>query len=402
MDARAHEPPGSAPHGLVTVGPRRRSLRSTGRASSGTGRAVARGAAFAALVCLLAAGVTGGLARAGIARTPVAGWVLQAALSHAALMVGGFLGTVIAIERAVAVHRREAFAVPLASALGAALLAAGQGGPGGFLLLAASLGFVAVNVLVVRRQPAPHTALLLVAALAWCAGNALWVGGREADAVLPWWLAFLVLTIAAERLEMTRLMPRRRGASPALWGLVVLLLGAAAVSGRPGPLGGVLFGLALTGLAAWLLAVDIARRTVRTDGLSRYMAVCLLVGYAWLGFGGIAWTGTALGCPARDAALHAIGLGFIVSMVMAHAPVILPAVAGIRLRYSAAFYLPFVLLHASLLVRVASGFVPVGWRPAGVAGNALALLFFGLTVGCAARANRRAACSGAGHRTRHP
>jgi len=51
-------------------------------------------------------------------------------------------------------------------------------------------------------------------------------------------------------------------------------------------------------------------------------------------------------------ALHALGLGFIVSMMMGHAPVILPAVARVRLQFGPWFYLPLALLHASLLVRL--------------------------------------------------
>lgn len=36
-------------------------------------------------------------------------------------------------------------------------------------------------------------------------------------------------------------------------------------------------------------------------------------------------------------ALHALGLGFVFSMVMRHAPVILPAVARLRLSFGVAF-----------------------------------------------------------------
>jgi len=97
--------------------------------------------------------------------------------------------------------------------------------------------------------------------------------------------------------------------------------------------GGVLYGVALAAFAVWFGVFDIARRTALTHGLSRYMAVCLLCGYAWLGLAGVAWAGTAVGCPGRDMALHALGLGFIMSMIMGHAPVILPAVARVTRRF---------------------------------------------------------------------
>ena len=54
----------------------------------------------------------------GIAPPSVADaeWLGRAALAHAALMIGAFLGTVIGIERAVAVKLRCAWLAPIASA----------------------------------------------------------------------------------------------------------------------------------------------------------------------------------------------------------------------------------------------------------------------------------------------
>jgi hypothetical protein len=57
--------------------------------------------------------------------------------------------------------------------------------------------------------------------------------------------------------------------------------------------GGLAFGAALVLLAAWLALFDMARVTVRTQGLSRYMALALLAGYVWLGIGGVAWAASA-------------------------------------------------------------------------------------------------------------
>jgi hypothetical protein len=125
-------------------------------------------------------------------------------------------------------------------------------------------------------------------------------------------------------------------------------------------------GLVLVMLALWLFAFDLARVTVRQRGLPRYIAVCLLSGYAWLAFGG-ALLATA---TAYDAALHSIFVGFVFSMVFGHAPVILPAVLRVKLPYRSVLYLPLILLHASLAVRV---FVSVG---AGAWGNAAAIALF--------------------------
>lgn len=345
---------------------------------------------LATVALALLAGIAGGLLRVGVAlpATGGAAWLGHAALAHAALMICSFMGTVIGVERAVAVKLRAAWLAPLAAGLGGVALLAGQAAAGAWLLVAASSVFIAVNLEVVRRQRAAHTWLLLAGALAWQAGNFALAIGAGSVAALPWWFAFLVLTIGAERLEMTRLMRRRPGASASLL-LVLATLGIGAGLSGPWPVaGGSVFGAALVALAGWLFAFDIARRTVRAEGLPRYMAVCLLAGYAWLAIGGVAWGATALGAPARDAALHAVGLGFVFSMIMGHAPVILPAIARIKLLFGPAFYLPLALLHASLLLRLAAGFTDFGWRAHGALANALALTLFAVTAVVAAIAWR--------------
>jgi len=373
MDARAHERPRPVLHGLVT-------------------RRLAVGLVLAAgVACALLAGILGGLLRVGITPTGIAAadWLGRAAGAHAALMMGGFLGTVIGIERAVAARHRLAWIAPFASALAGVLLLAGHDAPAGVLLLAAAVAFTAVNILLWRRQRAPHTALLLAGALAWLAGNVLHALQAPGGAVLPWWFAFLVMTIAAERLEMTRLMRRRRGAQSSLYAVLSALVAGAAASLFSVPLGGVVFGAALFALALWLLAFDIARRTVRADGLPRYMAVCLLGGYAWLAIGGLAWASASLGGAGRDTALHALGLGFVFSMVMGHAPVILPAVARVKLLFGPAFYLPLALLHASLALRLAGGAFDFRWRADGALLNALAIALFAVVATAAAAGWRR-------------
>lgn len=344
---------------------------------------------FALLVaaCLLA-GIAGGLLRLGVG-APAVEWIGHAAAAHGMLMLSGFFGSVIGIERAVAVKRRWAFAAPLASALAGLAMASGWAMPGAWLAALAAAVFVAVNVQVVLRQRAAPTWLLLAAALMWFAaalGHAL---GMPGQAALALGFAFLVVTIAAERLEMTRLMRRRPLAQRTLMLLVAALSVAGLLSGLAPRAGGVLYGAALTLLALWLGTYDIARRTVFAHGLPRYMAVCLLAGYAWLAAAGIAWAGASLGEPWRDLALHGLGLGFVFSMVMGHAPVILPAVARIKLAFGPWFYLPLAVLHASLLWRVGPGLGDAAQRALAGRWNAASLGLFALAMLAAVLAWRR-------------
>ena len=157
------------------------------------------------VICLVT-GICGGLLRAGVPLHDPADavWLGRAALAHAALMICGFLGTVISIERAVAVKLPWAFVAPVTAGLGGVCLLLGQQIPGAWLEVTAAVAFTVVNLVVVSRQRAAHTVLLLLAAACWLAGNVLFALGTASGSVLPWWFAFLVLTIAAERLEMTR------------------------------------------------------------------------------------------------------------------------------------------------------------------------------------------------------
>jgi hypothetical protein len=175
---------------------------------------------------------------------------------------------------------------------------------------------------------------------------------------------------------------------------------AACVGGLAGdthgmPWGGSLFAASLLGLAVWLVRQDIARRTVRGKGLTRFIAVALLSGYVWLAVGGavaLAAGGLQPGTRGYDAALHALLIGFVFSMVFGHAPIIFPAVLHVAVPYHPSFYLPLVLLHGSLLVRLvgdASGRFEV--LRIGGALNALALVAFIVGMVSAVVRGKRAA-----------
>ncbi len=337
-------------------------------------------------------------AAAGLARL---GWpmpVLAATASplHGPLMICGFFGVVIALERAVALGRLWAYLGPLAAGLGTLLQLAGAAALAPWCSAAGAAVLLAASLAVLRRQPALFTFTMALGAAAWLAGTVGWARGSAVHEVLPWWLAFLVLTIAGERLELSRLLPPSRPANAAfaaiLGALVIGLAGARQAWGGP------LFAAALLALALWLVKQDVARRTVRGRGLTRFIAVCLLSGYLWLALG----AAVALGAggllpatPAYDAALHAILLGFVFSMVFGHAPIIFPAVLHVAVPYHPSFYGPLLLLHLSLALRLAgdvSGHFEL--LRLGGAINALALGAFVLsTAGAVVRGKRAAAAA---------
>jgi hypothetical protein len=300
----------------------------------------------------LLVGLWVGLARLGLT---LPGGMPALAEFHGALMISGFLGTVISLERAVAIGRWWSYAAPVLSAIGAAALVVGAPvfASGTFLLAGIALTFNSGTVVV--RQPALFTVILTVAAACWVGGTLVWINGAPAADVAGWGLAFLVLTIAAERLELSRLLsPPRSSQLTFILAAALIIIGVARgeLAGESAPFSGV----GLLAVTVWLIRHDIALRTIRLAGQARFSAACLLAGYFWLGLAGLVLLVAPPGATAfsYDAAVHAIAIGFVLSMIFGHAPIILPAVTGLRVRYSAAVYGPLVVLHLSVLLRIAA------------------------------------------------
>ncbi len=341
-----------------------------------------RFAALALGMLALLTGLWSGLLRLGL-ELPDIRYTLPPA--HGPLMVSGFLGTVISLERAVAIGRRWAYLAPLLSAAGAAALVAGL--PvwlGALAMTAAGVVLVLIFVVILRRLTALFTVIMTLGALAWLIGNALWLNGEPIPRVVIWWTAFFVLTIAGERLELSRLLLPSLPARIAFGSAAALLLVGAVVSHGDADVGVRIAGAGMVLLPLWLARHDIARRTVRGAGLSRFIAACLLGGYIWLAIGGLLQLryGALLGGAAYDAMLHAVFVGFVFVMIMAHAPIILPAVTGRAVPYLPVFYLPPALLHVSLAIRVAGdlGGSPTARQAGGILNEVAILLFLALTA----------------------
>ncbi|RPI43937.1 MAG: hypothetical protein EHM59_14140 [Betaproteobacteria bacterium] len=354
-----------------------------------------RSAARAPFVLLgiasLLIGMAGGLARIGYAVPLPLGSALE---HHGALMVGGFFGTLISLERAVALGSSWTYAGPIAAGLSALLITGGALALGEALLLAGSLVLCAASATVWRKQPTLFNAVLTSGALCWAIGNGLRLGGAPVAGAVAWWIAFFVLTIAGERLELNRLLPPKPHATRAFVVIAAVLVVGCALASVRAPAGVFVFAFALLAMGGWLLRNDVARRTIRARALTRYIAASLLSGYVWLLLGaGLMMGESALAGAGLvyDAALHAIFVGFVFAMVFGHAPIIFPALMQIRIRYTPWLYVPLGLLHASLILRIAGDLAAFPtWRLAGALGNVAAILLFALTMVTCALLGRRA------------
>jgi hypothetical protein len=288
------------------------------------------------------------------------GWKMPAlpvpiAGQHGALMISAFLGTLVSLERAVALRKNWAFAAPLFSALGGLALIVGlpvEIGSG--LIALGSLGLLAIFVYIYRLHPTADVVTMALGAVMWLAGNILWLSGESIYSAVPWWAGFLILTICGERLEISRVLFLKKSSRTRFKIAVGVFSIGLLVSLFSLSLGLRIGGAGLILLGAWLLRFDIARHTIKKSGLTRYIAACLLPGYVWLVLAGTLWL--IAGLPANnltiDAMLHAIFLGFVFSMIFGHAPIILPALLPVDITYRSIFYLPLVLMQGALIVRV--------------------------------------------------
>lgn len=336
---------------------------------------------------------------------------------HGPLMIFGFLGTVIGLERAVALQsdRRRiwVYTAPLFAALGgisSILLASGRA-PSfvrdvsaqwgarvvpGVLWIVSMLVLVAIYATVlVKRVPSSAVFMELISAVIGVCGAALWTRGFTVASIAQWWLIFIVLTIYAERLELAHIVMSTSGADRRiLFESSVLALSLPLTLLAPS-WGFPLMGLILLIMTADLAWHDVARRLVYTNGLPRFSAVAMLAGYVYAAVAAVVWL--MVPDPADgyvyDLVVHAITLGCVMSMVFAHAPIIFPSIIRRSVPYHPMMWVILVLLHVALALRVfsASHRLEGVWRFAGAMGAVVLVAFVATTLVLIIRGNRRKA-----------
>lgn len=298
---------------------------------------------------------------------------------HGMVLALGFVGTLVALERAVALGKLVGYLSPLLIGVGSLLLLTSL--PRNFGKLGLLLG-MAVLIWVYfplwRRQRDNAVLVQMLGAGLGTGATLLWLGGLDMNLLLPWLVAFVVLTIAGERIELARItMGARAGRSVVQlsWGVT---FGVVASLLWP-QWGSITFGLSLLALTIFLASNDVARRTIKATGATRFMAACMLAGYVWLSVAAITW---CFGFPASqaryDTVIHSTFLGFTLSMIIAHSSTILPAVLRRPLPYRKMMWVPAILLHAGLLLRIWIG-DGLGYHGAWILGsiiNIIALLLF--------------------------
>ncbi|MEX1240254.1 MAG: hypothetical protein WEB30_11070, partial [Cyclobacteriaceae bacterium] len=282
------------------------------------------------------------------------GWdipLLPVAPHHGAIMVGGFLGSLISLEKIIPLRKKILYIFPVMSAASAVLFLLGHPLIGFAALVLASVGLTSVFVTYFLKERNLIYLLMVGGGICWLTGNVLLVSTKFYPMSFPWWLGFALCIITSERLELMKFLPVRDATKK----LLVIFLGLY-ITGVLLPFHGIgqtIRGIALIAIALWLMRNDMIGISIRKTLLPRFTAVALLSGYVAMLLSGVFFLALKDQALAYDAIVHTFFLGFVFSMIFAHGPIILPGVLGISFKpYHKILYAWLLLLHLSWITRI--------------------------------------------------
>jgi|JI81BgreenRNA_FD_contig_21_6150755_length_1374_multi_13_in_0_out_0_1 hypothetical protein len=292
----------------------------------------------------LVAGINGGILRLGAATQ----WFPESAAIHALLLIGGFLGSLITLERSFNTNSRWLAAWNALSVI--------------FLYFHLPILAVIVNTitaavlsLLLLKQFNKFGTLaqlwMATGSLLWFAGGLVYLLDGRIAAAVPWWIAFLLFTIVAERLDLSKFLPTPLLAKRMLNGLLSGYILSLLLPFHS--LGLHLQGAFAVAIALWLFRYDMAKRLIRKQGQFRYIGIGLTTGYFWLlAFGFTLLFGSDFS-GFYELFLHSFFVGFVFSMIWAHAPILLPALLGSRIHvYRPGLIFVWALFQLSLCGRL--------------------------------------------------
>ena len=308
------------------------------------------------------------------------GWGMPftiALVHHGALMVGSFLGTVIILERVVALKIKWLYILPVISGASGILFLMDNSRIAVLLLMIASLGLMALYIIIISKYKHYYFYVMLFGAFCWFVGNYYLFQQTLYAMSVNWWMAFILFTVVGERLELGKFMPPRKLKLPLFW-IAVSIVFLGLVLPYHG-IGSVTTGIGFMAISLWLFRYDIIRKSIKVKGIHRYTAVMLGFGYVWLFITGALFIVNDLSVFHYDAVVHTFFIGFTFSMIFAHGPIIFPGVAGFPFKpFHPVLYWLGGLLQLSLLVRISADLLNhvILRKSAGMINGITILLFF--------------------------
>lgn len=308
------------------------------------------------------------------------GWSIpigEVAGNHGALMTGSFLGTLICLERIVVLKKKWLYVIPVISGISLIFFYLGEQKIAMSLLTVGSMGLLYVYIDLIKRFGEYYFYVMMIGAIAWAVGNIIMIISPLYAQAAPWWIAFILLTVFGERLELSKFLPQTK-----LKRITMVISVSVFIIGIILPfqaVGKFVSGAGLILMALWLFKYDIARKAVKATGMHRFTGSLLLAGYFWLFVCGLLMIVDFGSIYNYDAMLHAFFLGFTFSMIFAHAPIIFPGVAGLAIRpFHDSLFIWGISLQFSVAMRVIAGLTMASqYRTiSGMLNAVIILLFF--------------------------
>lgn len=269
---------------------------------------------------------------------------------HGILMGGSFLGTLICLERVVTFHQKWAWISVFIMAMSFPFLLFNEPSFAVLCLLLGSLGYFWISTANYLKYRLNGDIIMVLGAFFQVVALTVFFFSNSYPKAFAGWLLFLVFTIIGERINLTRFLPVSKKAFYEIYFWIGLLL----ISSFLYHLGlKIVVGASLIGLAQWLIRYDIIKVNLKRSGHYHFLGLCLLLSYIWLGVSGIL-SMLEMGNPfLYDAVLHSFFVGFVLSMILAHAPIIFPGLLGIKTTpFHPIMYLWLAGLHSSLFIRI--------------------------------------------------
>jgi hypothetical protein len=311
--------------------------------------------------------------------------VTVVAAQHGSIMVNCFLASLIYLERAVTFRNKAILLLPFINAVAVVAIATGFPVIAIYLHVLCSAGFLVMCAYFIYRYKESYYYVFFAGAFCLLQGNIVLIQSALFASSVVWWILFLLFTIVAERLELSRFLPQSKTRQRSL----IVVLSAVFISAfipfhGAGSLS-LCISLALTAL--WLLKYDMAFKSIRNKGQQRYSGLLLITGYAWLLITAVVIAMQDHFIFGYDALLHSFFIGFVFSMIFSHAPIILPAILKLPIKiYRPVLYAWFILLQLSLVVRIISDFLAeITCRKYAGLANGITILLFFITVAITVR-----------------
>lgn len=298
------------------------------------------------LFFLLILGMTSGLARGGALNLP------SLSEKHFIIFLYGFFGSLLSLERAFGFSLKYLFITPALTLLGT-ILYIWLENP--YLIIPGALLFILPNLRVFITSKSFFSSGFILSAILFITGAIFFASGYYYQSAIALVL-FLVFYILSERAELIKIIGLGKN------GILFLSLASImSVTGLIISLKDLISGIqisfgSIAAITVWFMRNDIARKTIKMKGIVKFSAISVLSAYFWLLIGSLLIS--FFGMNLWGEGVHSITLGFVFSMIFAHAPSIFPSMMRLKFQFSPILYIPLLFLNISVALRNISYLTP--------------------------------------------